>query len=94
MTKKKAPQNRRAKAFKQTHGISAEAQRQRLLKALREGPVTTLQARSQLDILHPAGRVQELRKQGIEIATHWLTAITSGDRKHRVAQYVLFGGRG
>ncbi|WP_024304115.1 helix-turn-helix domain-containing protein [Pseudogulbenkiania sp. MAI-1] len=68
---------------------SAEAQRQRLLVALRQGPVTTLQARRLHDVLHPAARVQELRERGNRIITCWVTDNTSEGRPHRVAKYVL-----
>ncbi|MEE9354305.1 MAG: helix-turn-helix domain-containing protein [Methylococcaceae bacterium] len=90
-----APRTRRAKSqSSKIDGNSSAAQRQRLLTALRKGPITTLQARKKLDILHPAGRVQELRKEHYNIVTHWLTVYTTGRRKHRVARYVLFSGKG
>lgn len=71
---------------------SREAQRARLLKALNtRGPsgVTTLEAREELNILHPAGRVQELRDEGRQIATIWTTATNSEGFAHRIARYVL-----
>jgi hypothetical protein len=49
----------------------------------------TLQARIELDVMHPAARVQELREQGHNIITH--RAIIGG---HRVASYVLLAGVG
>ncbi|WP_250865605.1 helix-turn-helix domain-containing protein [Caballeronia sp. INSB1] len=39
---------------------TAEGQRQRLLDALKKGPVTTIEARRDLDIMMPAARVFEL----------------------------------
>ena len=63
---------------------SNEAQRTRILEWLRGESLTTLQAREHLDIMHPAGRVMELRKQGFNIFTHW-----TNEANHRVARYVL-----
>jgi hypothetical protein len=53
--------------------------------------ITTLQARTKLDILHPAGRILELRKDGKSIHTHWATVETPLG-KHRIAEYVLLHG--
>jgi len=60
----------------------------RLLAWLQTATITTLQAREELDILHPAARIQELREAGHNIKTHWTTGDT-GKAKHRVASYVL-----
>jgi hypothetical protein len=56
----------------------ASSQRQRILDHLRNhGPLTTLAARRELDVMHPAARVQELRARGYRIITdaarcgHW-----------------------
>ncbi len=69
---------------------STAAQRARLLENLQlAGSITTLQARAQLDVLHPAMRVLELRKQGHRITTHWTTENTDCGQAHRVALYVL-----
>ena len=69
---------------------STEAQRQRLLAALRRSPVTTIEARRDLDILHPAGRVKELRhNEGHQILTAWSYEPTDCGKLHRVARYVL-----
>lgn len=72
-------------------GVSATAQQSRLLRALRtaKGGMTTLEARRKLDILHPAGRVKELREYGHRIITHWTTEVTDYGEEHRVARYVL-----
>jgi hypothetical protein len=59
-----------------------------LLAWLQTATITTLQARQELDIFHPAARIQELRDQGHNIITHWTTADT-GKAKHRVACYAL-----
>ncbi|MFN7098159.1 MAG: helix-turn-helix domain-containing protein [Gammaproteobacteria bacterium] len=70
--------------------VSAQAQRQRLLKRLQEKPCTTIEARAELDILNPAARINELRQQGYNIQTHWTYVITPAAVKHRVGKYVLF----
>ncbi len=70
-------------------GSSAAAQRQRILSWLVTAPLTTIQARSYLDILHPAGRVMELRKKGYKIQTVWVEDITEAGIFHRVAKYIL-----
>jgi hypothetical protein len=64
-------------------------QRKRILDRLQSSPLTTLQARKELDIMHPAARVQELKQRGHNIVTHWTTEFT-GKARHRVASYVLF----
>lgn len=53
--------------------------------------ITTLEARTKLDILHPAGRILELRKDGKNIHTYWTTQETPKG-KHRIAEYVLLHG--
>ena len=77
-----------------THGyyadLSADAQRHRLLDALRCASVSTLEARRNLDILHPAMRVREMRLDGYDIRTVRISADTGFGVKHCVARYVLF----
>ncbi|MBI3903742.1 MAG: hypothetical protein HY306_12510 [Nitrosomonadales bacterium] len=72
-------------------GNSAEVQGVRLYHALQFAPMDTLEARSYLDILHPAARCMELRKQ-YRIDTVWVTRCTSEGKPHRVALYVLLPG--
>jgi hypothetical protein len=72
---------------------SAEAQRGRLLAALARGPVDTVRAYRELDILHVPRRVFELRKQGYDISTQWTERYTEAGVPHRVGVYVL-GGAG
>lgn len=69
--------------------LSAEAQRKRLLDALRCASISTLEARHHLDILHPAMRIRELRLDGYDIQTVRITADTGFGIKHSVARYVL-----
>jgi len=75
-----------------SHPNTAQAQRARLLARLRGGAVTTIQARRELDVMHPAMRVLELRKLGHRIITHWTLEATDVGRLHRVARYVLVRG--
>ena len=76
---------------KKAHGgNSAHAQRQRLLARLRSGPLSTIGARRELDILMPAARVHELRhREGWEIQTLRREEETESGKKHNVALYVL-----
>ncbi len=74
-------------------GNDSASQRARILEALRRGPVSTLAARKLLDVLHPAARIQELRKSGHNIRTHWATEEAQKGKPHRVASYVLFPGK-
>ena len=61
----------------------------RLLDALRLGRVSTFEARSYLDVPHPAGRIQELRDAGNEIDTLRLSEPSDAGRPHCIAVYVL-----
>lgn len=64
---------------------SLESQQARLIAYLKEFKrITTLQARAVLDIMHPAGRIKELKAQGYKIVTHW-----TNEQGHRVGVYVL-----
>jgi len=51
--------------------------------------ITTLQARNELGIMHPAGRVRALREVGNDIATYWQWQADATGKKHRQALYVL-----
>jgi hypothetical protein len=68
---------------------NAKAQCQKLFQALRQKPLSTLEARRELDILHPAARVQELKAAGHNIVTHWSSERSECGELHRVARYVL-----
>lgn len=70
-------------------GNSAEAQRARLLRALRRGPVDTVRAYRKLDILHVPRRIFELRQAGYRIATTWVWRISEAGQRHRVGLYSL-----
>lgn len=71
---------------------SAHAQRVLLLRELRVGPVSTLDARSRLGICHPGARIMELRESGHLIGTFWAIGNTADGTPHRVARYVLLAG--
>ncbi len=73
---------------------SASAQCARLLPALIKAPLSTLDARKYHDIMHPAARVQELRKRGHLIDTVWTDDFTSEGKLHRVALYIYRGMKG
>ena len=71
---------------------SAATQRAHIKEIIREcGAMTTLDAREN-GIMHPAMRVCELRKQGYNIVTSWMTQTDSAGVKHRVGVYSLDGG--
>mgnify|MGYP000196813556 CR=1 FL=1 len=73
--------------------LSAEAQRRRLIDALRCGPITTIEARRNLDILMPAARVHELKHlHGYDIQTIRIRQETDSGKLHSVAKYVLVAG--
>lgn len=74
---------------------SYAAQRGRLLQHLQEkGSITTLQARHELAVMHPAGRVKELRDSGYAITTYWTFDVDSAGVSHRQGLYVLqIGGK-
>ncbi|SAL80153.1 helix-turn-helix domain-containing protein [Caballeronia telluris] len=74
-------------------GNSADAQRARLLAALETGPLTTLEARRDLDIMMPAARVHELRHRfGKTIVTERVSRQTEAGNDHVMALYVLLPG--
>jgi len=72
---------------------SADAQRYRLLAALCNQSVTTIDARQLLNVMHPAMRVRELRELGHNIVTRLLDIHDDRGRPHsRVALYSLIPG--
>lgn len=69
---------------------SSTEQERKMMEALRKGPITTLEAANELDIVHPPNTIRRLRNKGHEIITLWTYQATEDGRKpHRVAQYVL-----
>lgn len=76
-------------------GNDARNQRNRLRAALARFPVSTIEARRDLDIMMPATRVYELRnRDGIDIATTWTTATTDAGKEHRIALYTMIKAEG
>lgn len=70
---------------------TAKAQRMRILAYLHTKPLDTLAARKELNVMHPAARVMELRKRGIGINTIWIDRESDCGKIHRIACYVLDG---
>ena len=68
---------------------SVHSQRFRLLEKLRECNLTTSEARHDLDIMHPAARVQELRERGFVILTVKTDEKTTNGGTRHLARYVL-----
>ena len=56
--------------------------------------LTTEEARHELGIMHPAGRIEELRKRGYYILTYWDNYPTRDGQLHRMAKYVLMSRKG
>lgn len=69
---------------------SAHDQRQRILDwLLNTGPLSTFDSREKLLVPHPAGRINELRKQGHNIVTERLWEYSAGGTRHLVARYSI-----
>lgn len=92
MQEKRATPNKKAALeaiHQQFSGNSTAAQRDRLREAFQCClTLTTLEIRRWLDIMHPAGRVQELRAEGMQIATLRLDQATETGVRHSVGMYV------
>lgn len=72
---------------------STSAQRKRLLAHLKHADIDTITARRDLNIMHPAMRIKELREAGHNIQTIRVEQRDDQGHKHRqVALYVLCGG--
>ena len=67
----------------------AGIQRKVLLDALRQGAVSSIAAREDLGILHPAARVLELWQRGHSIHLDWRMTEDVWGRRHRVGVYLL-----
>lgn len=98
MNEKKAPGSRAEAIQKinQKHkGNDAETQANRSLEAFQLlTSLTTEDLRQQFDIMHPAGRVKELRARGYDIQTLWTNYPTSSGKLHRMGRYVFLGSAG
>lgn len=90
MTKKKGHPKAAPKHTPYFADLSAAAQRARLLDALRCGPLTTIEARRNLDILMPAARIHELKhRHGHDIQSIRVRQETDSGKLHTVARYIL-----
>lgn len=73
------------------YGNSLSVQRQRVLQRLtKDRKVSTIQFRDD-GIMHPAGCVMELRREGYRIILHWVSEPDPNGVAHRVSQYVFHG---
>jgi hypothetical protein len=71
---------------------SNSAQLGRLLARLQLGAVDTLTARSDLNVLHPAARIKELKERGHSISKQRITMTDEHGRTHYgIALYYLAG---
>ena len=70
-------------------GASADTQAERMLRAMRGGPITSHEARHYLDVIHPAGRVKSLRDSDYEIATRWVVQLSACGKPHRIGEWTL-----
>jgi len=69
-----------------------KAQRHKIMQHIRKhGNMTTVDARN-MGIMHPAARIMELRKQGLNIATNMMEQVDSAGEKHCAGVYTLDGG--
>jgi len=90
MTKKKKADPKASPKTHNPNNTSASAQRVRLLERLHLGPVDTITARHDLNLMMPAARIKELRNAGHSIKTQRITLTDEHGRTHRgVALYYL-----
>ncbi|MEN8720620.1 MAG: helix-turn-helix domain-containing protein [Oceanococcaceae bacterium] len=89
--------NRGSKSKNSKHPNDTAAQRQRILRGLREAGgkgLTTVDMRRQLDIMEPHARLHELRwTHGHNIASTWTVDTTEAGHEHRVCRYYLMPGK-
>ena len=72
-----------------TLSTNALCQKKRLLDYLKQhNRITTLEARTELDVMHPVARIQELKEDGNPIVTY-KRVVDTGLGRHIVAEYVL-----
>lgn len=80
------------KTTKPPYNNSASTQRKRIFRYLEKNhKLSTMEAREQLGILHPCGRVMELRRKGYRIDTHWIKEPDANGVLHRVGLYIYKG---
>lgn len=99
-TKRKTALNNDKQAARQKRpsrhtGNSAFSQRMRIVDWFTNKPsLTTEQARRELDIMHPGGRIMELRNMGYNILTFWEDVPTASGKTRRIARYVMLSIKG
>lgn len=75
---------------KKRSGNSNAAQCGRLLQHLKQyGSITTLKARDELSVMHPSGRIRDLRLAGYPIITQEVIDVDAAGVEHRQGLYVL-----
>lgn len=74
--------------------MDKQTQCRKLLRYMEEfGPITTLQAITQLNIIRPASRINDLRKAGYSIDTEIVWKEHQDGSKTHYAKYTLMGDR-
>lgn len=69
---------------------STNNQRLEILNWLKKNKsLSTFEARTKLGIVHPAGRVLELKRQGYRIITYFSIEFDALNKPHRIARYFL-----
>lgn len=66
-----------------------EQQRQDLIDELKKRDVSTIDARDELNIMHPAGRIKELREEGHNISIKLIWQDDKAGRPHKIGLYHL-----
>ena len=73
------------------HSNSSASQQARIAEYLIENiRATTIELREILDVIHPAGRIKDLRGKGWDIVTIMENHPTACGKMHRVGVYILF----
>ena len=91
MKKKKATPKSSPKQ-NESHDMPSHIQRARILAALEEAGTkgkSTLELREEFNIMHPGGRVLELREAGHSIDTVWTVTYNLQGHRYRCVRYVL-----
>ena len=80
------------KSSKLPYDNSVSTQRKRLVKYFESNlRLSTMEARDKMGILHPGGRINELRAKGYLIETRWTNETDANGVPHRVGLYVYQG---
>ena len=80
------------KSSKPAYSNSVKSQREIMLRVFNENTsLSTMEARNKYGILHPGGRIKELRQIGHKIETYWVSEPDSNGVIHRVGLYVYKG---